>query len=215
MATLVFLSGGVAACSTGATTGDSSGSRSFSEIFSSGSKSFAQATTPAAPNEPKFDPEDCPPIDIRSGASSLSLTSTSRDPAQAGGVRYQVNIAQSARECRLEAGNLNIRVGMQVRVIVGQAGGPGTVDVPVRFALVQEGVTPKTLWTKLYKVQAVIVEGQTNTTATLVEENLTVPMPNQSVLDAYVIYIGFDPLGAQHETGKKKPPAGRRTAPSG
>lgn len=216
LAALALLSGTIAGCSTSSTTGDaSSGGKSFSDLFASGSSSFAQAgTAPAAPGEPKFDPEDCPPIDIRPGASSLSINSANRDPALAG-LRYQVNVAQTARECRVEAGHLTIRVGMQARIIVGQAGGPGTIDIPIRYALVQEGVTPKTLWTKLYKIQAVVTEGQTNATATHVEENLTVPMPSKGALDAYVIYVGFDPLGAQQETGKRKPPAAKRTPPSG
>lgn len=210
-----LLAGAAAGCSTSTPTGDSgSSSRSFSDLFSSGSSSFAQAsTTGTAPGQPQFDPEDCPPIDIRAGASSLSINSASRDPAAAG-LRYQVNIVQSARECRVEAGNLIIKVGLQARVIVGQAGGPGTIDIPIRYALVQEGVSPKTLWTKLYKIQAVVGEGQTNASATHIEESLTVPMPNKTALDAYVVYIGFDPLGAQPET-KKKPPARKRTEPTG
>lgn len=210
-----LLAGAAAGCSTSTPTGDSgSSSRSFSDLFSSGSSSFAQAsTTGTAPGQPQFDPEDCPPIDIRAGASSLSINSASRDPAAAG-LRYQVNIVQSARECRVEAGNLIIKVGLQARVIVGQAGGPGTIDIPIRYALVQEGVSPKTLWTKLYKIQAVVGEGQTNASATHIEESLTVPMPSKAALDAYVVYIGFDPLGAQPET-KKKPPARKRTEPTG
>lgn len=215
-AALALISSTVAACSTAPTaTGDASGSsRSFSDLFASGSSSFAQAAaTPATPNQPKFDPEDCPPIDIRSGAASLSINSASRDPALAG-LRYQINIAQTARECRVDGGNLTIRVGVQARVIVGQAGGPGTVNIPIRYALVQEGVSPKTLWTKLYTIQAVVSEGQTNATVSHIEENLTVPMPSKAALDAYVIYVGFDPLGAQPEP-KKKPPAKKRTAPTG
>jgi hypothetical protein len=215
-AALAALSLAVAGCSsTGSTGSTDSSSRSFSDLFSSSGSgsSFAQAT-PANPGEPKFDPEDCPPIDIRQGASSLSINSASRDPAAAG-VRYQINVAQTARECRLDAGNLTIKVGMQARIIVGQAGGPGQIDIPVRYALVQEGVSPKTIWTKLYKVPAVIGEGQPHATVTHIEENMTVPMPPRNALDAYVIYIGFDPLGSQPETGKKKPPAKKKSDQTG
>ncbi|NWG25737.1 MAG: hypothetical protein HXY30_15200 [Pseudorhodoplanes sp.] len=217
-AALAGLSLAVGACSSIGSTGsaDSGSSRSFSDLFSSGGagSSFAQTSAPANPGEPKFDPEDCPAIDIRQGASSLSINSASRDPAAAG-LRYQVNVAQTARECRLEAGNLAIKVGMQARIIVGQAGGPGQIEIPIRYALVQEGVSPKTIWTKLYKVPAVIGEGQPHATVTHIEENMTVPMPPRNALDAYVIYVGFDPLGAQPETGKKKPPARKRTDPTG
>ena len=42
-------------------------------------------------------------------------------------------------------GNIvTIKVGVQGRVILGPAGrGPATIDVPVRFAVVREGVEPE------------------------------------------------------------------------
>ena len=38
---------------------------------------------------------------------------------------------------------MTMKVGIEGRVITGPAGGPGKVDVPLRIAVVQEGVEPE------------------------------------------------------------------------
>ena len=55
-------------------------------------------------------------------------------------LKYQVTIGTTARECRMGPNNtVLLKVGMQGRVILGPEGGsPGTVDVPLRFAVVRE-----------------------------------------------------------------------------
>ena len=60
-------------------------------------------------------------------------------------LRYQVTIVRTARECHVNSGIMTMKVGVEGRVITGPAGGPGTVDVPLRLAVVQEGVNPKTI----------------------------------------------------------------------
>ncbi len=68
-------------------------------------------------------------------------------------VRYQGTIVRNARDCMQFGGQVNVRVGVQGRIIVGPAGAPPAVDVPIRVAVVQEGVQPKTVATKLYRTQ--------------------------------------------------------------
>jgi hypothetical protein len=55
-------------------------------------------------------------------------------------MKYQVTIGTTARECRMGPNNMvQVKVGMQGRVILGPEGGnPGTINVPLRFAVVQE-----------------------------------------------------------------------------
>jgi len=110
---------------------------------------------------------------------------------------------------------MTIRVGVQGRIILGPGGGPGVVEVPIRFALVQEGVQPKTVWTRFYKVPVTIAEGQPNVAFTHIEDDLTVPMPSQDVLESYVIYIGFDPMGAVDRSKKAPPPKAAKPKASG
>ena len=187
----------LAGCSSGGSSigGTSGSSPSLSERFASLTGASQQSGTNAVADASKFDPADCPPVDIRPGTSTLTINAAGRTP-ETTGLRYQGSITQTARECSATAGNLTIRVGVQGRLLLGPAGGPGQLDVPVRFALVQEGVQPRTIWTKLYRIPVTVEPGQTGATFTHVEEDLTVPKPSASMLEAYVIYIGFDPLAA-------------------
>ena len=151
--------------------------------------------------------ERCPNVELRQGAGSYAINTTARDPS-ATALRYQVSIGQTARECTSVDGNLVMRVGMQGRVVLGPAGGPGTLDIPIRYAVVEEGMQPKTITTKLQRVPVTIGEGQPHVAFTHIEENLSVPMPAGAAFDNYVIYIGFDPLGAQEK--KPAPKRGRQ-----
>ena len=40
---------------------------------------------------------------------------------------------------------MTMKVGVEGRVLLGPAGGPGQVDIPLRMAVVQEGPAPKTV----------------------------------------------------------------------
>lgn len=144
---------------------------------------------------------DCPGVDVRSGASTFSAAATS--DATAAGVRYQATIGQTARECAVLGSTLTIKVGMQGRMILGPTGTPGTFEVPIRFALVQEGPEPKTVWTKFYRVPVTVPPGQSNVPFVHVEEDLTVPVPKPNELSAYVVYVGFDPQGAKEKPARK------------
>jgi hypothetical protein len=146
--------------------------------------------------------EDCPTIDIRAGASTYAVGPPGAEPT-ATTLRYQASIARTARECSVRAGNMNLKVGVQGRVMLGPAGVPGTLEVPIRLALVQEGVEPKTIWTKGYRVPVNVPPGQTNVPFVHVEEEITFPLPSRAELDAYVVYVGFDPTLVQ--TPEKKP----------
>jgi hypothetical protein len=161
---------------------------------------------------PKPDEEQevstCPPVTVRPGTASLAFNAPGAEGAMT--LRYQATVGQTARECRAIGGNLHMRVGVQGRLILGPAGGPGKVDIPLRLALVQEGPAPKTHWTKLQHISVVIPDGVPHVTFAHVEEDISVPMPKGTEIDAYVVYVGFDAAGAKEQPDKKKPPR-RRT----
>ena len=75
----------------------------------------------------------------------IDLEHRRKDPAQAtaGDLRYQLSFGQTARECSVQGGAMSIKVGVQGRVILGPMGGPGIVDVPLRYAVVREGRRPR------------------------------------------------------------------------
>lgn len=206
-ASLVTLAAVIAAggCSSG------SSGLSFGERFNQAAES-GNTVAQAAPTAESSTISFCPGVDVRPGASSLAYNASGAQGALA--LRYQATLGQTARECHAIAGNLNMKVGVQGRIILGPAGGPGTIEVPLRLALVEEGPSPKTHWTKLYRIPVTIAEGVPNVAFTHVEEDLTVPMPAGNTIESYVVYIGFDALGAKEQPAKK-PPQRRRTQPTG
>ncbi len=168
---------------------------SITQLFSGTS---AQASAAA---ETPTDEIDCPPVDVRRGAATLAVNSAGSDPSVMA-TRYQGTIVQMARECAVRGTEMTIKAGVQGRLILGPAGGPGQIEIPLRYALVREGPAPKTIWTKLYRIPVSIGEGQANATFTHVEEDMIFPRPKPGEIDAYVVYVGFDTLALEE---KKKP----------
>jgi len=166
------------------------------------SKPAAAGGAPAAPQI------DCPPVQYRLGAATLSVNAPGVENS-ALSLRYQGSFTQTARECIVRGSEVTIKVGVQGRIVVGPAGGPGTVQIPLRYALVREGLEPKVLWTKLFVFPLVIPEGNLNVPFIHIEEDMTVPLPSAAEADAYVIYIGFDADGATPAKPAPKPRTAR------
>lgn len=181
--------------------GDSSFKDRMNALFF-GAPGKTEASAQPGPTGPSAD-IDCPGIDIRTGAATYSVGPQGTGDVTATTLRYQADIAKTARECSVNAGSMTIKVGVQGRLILGPTGGPGQIDVPMRLALVQEGVEPKTIWTKFYRVAVAVPPGQTSVPFVQIEENITFPMPKPAELDAYVIYVGFDPTAAMPPDKKK------------
>jgi hypothetical protein len=173
----------------------------------------AAANTPNAgpPTGPgsDIDPlQNCPSIDIRQGAATLSISGSNSADRSATDLRYQASLGQLARECTVRGPTMTIKVGTQGRVVLGPVGGPGDLVIPIRYAVVKEGVEPKTIVTTIHRVPVNIPPGQGNVAFSHIEENLTFPTPSVTELETYVIYVGFDPLSEQ----PKRAPA-RRAKP--
>jgi hypothetical protein len=152
--------------------------------------------------EPPKPDIDCPSVDIRQGASTLTMAPSVNNP-EAAGIRYQASIARIARECALAGASMTLRVGVQGRVVLGPAGGPGQLDIPIRYAVVQEGVEPKTIESKVHRVAIRIEPGQSNVPFTHVAEDLSFVMPGPNALASYVIYVGFDPQAPRDDRRQK------------
>ena len=111
-----------------------------------------------------------------------------------------------ARQCFVDGGTVRMRVGVQGRAIVGPAGAPPQVTAPIRYAVVHEGVQPKTIATKFRRVP-VTLDAVNSTTFTDIEEDLSFPMPPVVELQKYVVYVGFDEAG---DRGSRKARRRRR-----
>lgn len=162
------------------------------------------STAPATGNNPAGPAVevDCPSVAVRQGASTLSITEPG---AEAGPMttRYQVSIGQMARDCAALGGMITMKVGVEGRVLLGPAGGPGQVDIPLRMAVVQEGPNPKTVLSKFYKLAVAIPPGQTAVPFVHVEQDLSFPTPRGGDLDSYIVYVGFDPLSLSTKPERK------------
>jgi hypothetical protein len=172
----------------------------IANFFSGSSANGPQAVANAQPNV------DCPFIDIRQGASTLTIPPPPPDGSnETMALRYQGNFVRAARECAVVAGQMVMKVGVQGRIIVGPAGGPGQVEVPLRIAVVQAPAAgSKTIVTKLIRIP-VAVGNDDSTPFTYIEEGLSFPLPTPAVLDTYIVYIGFDPVGAATEDQRARP----------
>jgi hypothetical protein len=189
----------LAACSsiTGAVSSDDEatplGSR-IANLFSSAKPGVKQPPSPT-PSAPEV---ECPGVDIRGGASTLNIAAKA-DQATAGDLRYQLSFGQTARECLVQSGTMTIKVGVQGRIVLGPLGGPGQLDVPLRYAVVREGPEPRTIVTKFKRIPVVVPPEQMHVQFVDVEEGLTFPMPSGAELGAYVVYVGFDEIGDRNE----------------
>ena len=197
----------VGGCSAGSGVGAPSASDSSSgssgliaRFFAGSSASSRQAVAGAQPDV------NCPRVDIRMGASTLTIGPTGDKAALS--LKYQGTFARVARECAVVDGNMVMKIGVQGRIIVGPAGGPGQVDVPLRLAVVQEapGGT-KPIVTKFIRIPVTIGPNEGYTTFTHIEEAMSFPLPTPTaLLDDYIAYVGFDPLSAEAEDQQKQKP---------
>ena len=146
--------------------------------------------------------ENCPPVTIRAGASTYAVAAAGKSPV-GNDVRFQATITKTARDCTKANGEITARIGIQGRVIAGPAGAPSDVEVPLRIAVVQGGVTEKVIATKAYKTTVEMGEGE-NVPFTFVADDLVYPIPPGAVGDSYIFYIGFDPQLVASES-KPKP----------
>ena len=155
-----------------------------------------------ATNAPAAAPQDtgdltCPPVTVRAGAATYAVAAPGKQPV-GNDLRFQATISKMARECSVNGGVITARIGIQGRVIAGPSGAPPSVQVPIRVAVVQGGVSEKTIATKAYQTTVAMTETGSEP-FTLVAEDLTYPAPVGAVGDTYIFYIGFDPQALKPE----------------
>jgi hypothetical protein len=170
----------------------------FKSLFGGKSDEPAQ-TAPAAPADGESD-LFCPPVSIRAGASTFAVAAQGKQ-AVGNDVRYQATITKTARDCTRTGGEITARIGIQGRVIAGPAGAPASVEVPMRIAVVQGGVTEKVIATKAYRTTVSMSE-DSSVPFTLVADDLVYPVPAGAAGDSYIFYIGFDPQALAPEKGR-------------
>lgn len=172
---------------------------------------FSSTPAPAPATRTAASDVDCPQVTVRTGASTWQIPAG----ANATAVRYQATLGQLARECAILGDTMTIKVGVEGRVLVGPKGGPGSVEVPLRIALVQEGTQPRSIWTKFYSLAVTVTPGTSQAVFAQVEDDLTFQLPvNRGDLQSYIVYVGFDPQAAADALrAKQKQKRAPRAAP--
>ena len=129
----------------------------------------------------------CPKVELRQGTESFNVYEggAKGDPKK---LIYQARIDETARECSMANGQLQIRVGINGRVLAGpRSSTSDTLSVPVRIAVVkfQEAV----LYSEIQPISVQISDiDRTPDFVTVVD--VSVPDPGED--RDYIIYVGFD-----------------------
>jgi len=109
----------------------------IASFFSGATQKEPQPVTNADPDV------QCPFLDIRQGASTLTIPPPPPDGSnEAMSLKYQGTLVRAARDCAVVNGQMVMRLGVQGRVIVGPAGGPGAALRSRRSAKVSSGLPP-------------------------------------------------------------------------
>jgi hypothetical protein len=172
----------------------------FKSLFGGGK---SDETAPSAPGESQSETGGltCPDVKVRAGASTYAVAAPGKQPVGSD-MRYQATITRTARDCNLNAGQITARVGIQGRVIVGPAGAPATVEIPLRIAVVQGGVNEKTITTTVVRTTVSMGEGL-SVPFSVVAEDIVYPAVSADINDTYIFYIGFDPQALKPEPKPK------------
>jgi hypothetical protein len=174
----------------------------FKSLFGGKPDEPAQSAAPTEPSAAQVE-ENCPPVSIRAGASTYAVGASGKT-ATGNDVRFQATITRTARDCTKAGGEITARIGIQGRVIAGPAGAPASVEIPLRVAVVQGGVSEKVIATKPYRTTVAMSE-EGNVPFTLVADDLVYPVPPGATGDSYIFYIGFDPQALAPEQKPRAP----------
>jgi hypothetical protein len=168
----------------------------FKSLFGGGKSDDA---APSAPADGQLETGGltCPDVKVRAGASTYAVGLPGKTAAGSD-LRYQATITRTARDCNLNGGQITARIGIQGRVIVGPAGAPASVEIPLRVAVVQGGVNEKTITTTVVRTTVSMGEGL-SVPFSVVAEDVVYPAVSPDINDLYVFYIGFDPQALKPE----------------
>ncbi len=183
------LAGLLAAC---ASTGDGGGGGGLAGLFGGGGGPNAGVkTVQTGQLDPNYFIKSgyCPPVQVLPGTESMILYERGHD-GDAAYIRTQGSITKTARECHaLDAGTLNIKIGVAGRIIAGPKGGAGTVTLPLRVAVARQHDN-SVLFSKAFSVSVSLNPPDFGSDYSTVFDQVTFPVkPDDRDL---IVYVGFD-----------------------
>lgn len=163
-----------------------------------------QTDAAATPRSTKDEDISCPEISVQDGTSAIRIYAGNNQTNE--NVRYQFSLGELARECRAEGKDLKIKVGISGLVLIGPAGTAGKFTVPVRV-VVRRDADQKPLVSELYRIDAALKAGESQTGFVFVTPILTVSHTRPDEDQVYTIFVGFD------ADAKAEKPSKTRTSP--
>ena len=131
---------------------------------------YGGATVPPAQPTPALEVADCPPVTVSDGGAAIRAVAGGTESAA---VRSQVSIANVARECTgREDGAIIVKVGVQVRALLGPGGSGGRFDTPVNIVLKRGD---QVIVSRSRRAGIAIPAGQYEQSGIVVEEGMVVP----------------------------------------
>jgi hypothetical protein len=127
----------------------------------------------------------CPKVQLREGTASFTTYAKGGqgDPAK---IVYQSSIADVTRSCSRAGGVLTLKVAVAGRVVTGPAGGPGTVTMPIRVAVLRG---EEVLYSELHKHPVAVGEGSGAVQFLFANPDITMPIPADGSLQ---VFAGYD-----------------------
>lgn len=190
---------GLALAATGAARAESGGF--FKNLFGGGSgEGGGGGGNLMAPKA--FDPDDvyCPNVFVPDGGAALqSFAGAAGDNTR---LRHQIVFSRLSRECRARGdGSVSVRVGVELRAMLGPAGAPGRFEAPVTVSITYND---QPVTSRPRRVAIPIPAGTAQGEATVIENDLVVPADKAWGYDIEVTLAGR----------KAKPAARRKPAPA-
>lgn len=182
--TLIFISAGLflASC-------NSSGTNKVDDALNVAPQENQQIATAPAQDAIQDPRAYCPKTVIRGGTETYNVYPkgiTKDDEGASAELLYRGTITEVVRECNTAGAFLNIRVGVRGRYLTGPKGVAGSFQMPVRVAVTRGD---EVLYSTLHQIPATLEPGQPNGTFAYVDNNISIPKPeNPNVL----IYVGYD-----------------------
>lgn len=125
----------------------------------------------------------CPKVTLKADTGSFNkyIKGGEDDPAK---LAYQASIGDVTRSCNRAGGMLNMNVAVAGRVVPGPAVVAGTINMPIRIAVVRGG---EVLYSQLHDYQVTV--GTDATQFVFNDPNVSVPIPAERSLQ---VFAGFD-----------------------
>jgi hypothetical protein len=142
---------------------------------------------------------DCPEIEVQDGTAAFRVGGETNDS-----VRYQFDIANTARECHVQGAQFGIKVGVAGHLLIGPAGTPGAYSAQLRIVIRRDS-DQKPQISQLYKIAA-DTAGANQAPFQFVSDPIMLPFTHQEADQDYTILVGFDngPVAKAPKARRKK-----------